>query len=47
MIGTHGTALSTILHFYNPDYSYEDFGAIRDKILWIIQGSFDDITLRS
>ncbi|MBW5446216.1 histidine phosphatase family protein [Cohnella sp. CFH 77786] len=35
MIGTHGTALSTILNHFRPDFGLDDFLAIADKMPYI------------
>ena len=41
VIGTHGTALSTILNFYNPEFGCQDFLRIIDWMPYIIELSFD------
>lgn len=41
VIGTHGTALSTILHFYAPAYGYADFAAMAALMPWAVQMVFD------
>ncbi len=40
-IGTHGTALSTILNYYDPDFGCEDFLRIIDWMPYIIELDFD------
>ena len=40
-IGGHGTALSTILNFYDPAFGYEDFTRMRAKAPWIVHFTFD------
>ena len=40
-IGTHGTALSTILNYYNPDFGCEDFLRIIDWMPYIIELDFE------
>lgn len=42
VIGTHGTALSTIIHFYDPRFSYADFEKIRGLMPWIVKFTFED-----
>lgn len=42
VIGSHGTALSTIINYYNPSFDYEHFEAIRSLMPWIVQFTFDD-----
>lgn len=43
-IGSHGTALSTILHYYDPSFGYGDFNRIKGLIPWIVQFTFEDHT---
>jgi len=45
VIGTHGMALSTIIHYYNPAYGYEDFMAMVNKLPWIVKMTFDGTKL--
>ena len=40
VIGTHGTSLSTIIHYFNPAFGYEDFQEIRNFMPWILQFDF-------
>lgn len=40
VIGTHGTALSTIINFYNKNFGYEDFWRIIDIMPWIVEMEF-------
>lgn len=40
VIGTHGTALSTILNFYNPQFNCKDFMRIIDFMPYIIELNF-------
>jgi len=40
-IGTHGTALATILNHYHPDFSYEDFRRIAPITPYIHRMVFD------
>lgn len=42
IIGTHGTALSTILHYYNPAFGCKDFLRIIDYMPYIIRLDFKD-----
>ena len=39
-IGSHGTALSTVIHYYNPAFGYADFMEIKDLMPWIVQFDF-------
>ena len=41
VIGTHGTALSTILNYYNPDFGCKDFLRIIDWMPYIIELEFE------
>ncbi|VEU82081.1 histidine phosphatase family protein [Acholeplasma hippikon] len=41
IVGTHGTALSLILHHFEPDFGYEDFNQIKDLMPYILKVSFD------
>lgn len=40
VIGTHGTALSTIIHFYDRRFGYADFERIKGLMPWIVKFSF-------
>lgn len=40
-IATHGTALSTILNFYDPEYCFENFMRILDYMPYIVKMEFD------
>lgn len=41
VIGSHGTALSTIINFYQPEFGYEEFERIRTIMPWIVKFTFD------
>lgn len=41
VIGGHGTALSTIINFYDSAFGYEDFIRMRSKAPWIVHFTFD------
>ncbi len=43
-IGSHGTALSTIIHFYQPDFGFEDFQRIQALMPWVVHFTFDGKT---
>ena len=43
VIGTHGTALSTIINYYEPSYGYKDFNEIRLLMPWIVKFTFDEM----
>lgn len=44
IIGTHGTALSTIINYYEPSYGYKDFNEIKLLMPWIVKFTFDEMT---
>lgn len=43
-IGTHGTALSTILCYYQPGFGYADFQRILPKMPWVVCLHFEKQT---
>lgn len=47
VIGTHGTALSTILNYYNPEFGCKDFLRIIDWMPYIIELDFEEEKLIS
>ena len=42
VIGSHGTALSTIVNYYDPSFGYEEFYEIIDIMPWIVAFEFDE-----
>lgn len=40
-IGSHGTALSTVIRYYNPDFGYQDFQRIKGLMPWIVAFHFE------
>lgn len=42
VIGSHGTALSTIINYYDSSFGYEDFCEIRFLMPWIVSFVFDE-----
>ncbi len=42
VVGTHGTALSTIIHSYDPTFGYDGFHRIRGKMPWVVRFEFED-----
>ena len=40
VIGSHGTALSTVLHYYDPSFGYEQFEKIRNLMPWVVKFTF-------
>lgn len=47
VIGTHGTALSTIIHYYNPNFSFEHFNEIKSLMPWMVKMVFNQSELDS
>lgn len=47
MIGSHGTALSTIINHFNPKFGYNDFEKIRRLMPWVVRFTFDNMELVS
>ena len=45
-IGTHGTALSTIINYYEPKYSQSDFMAMIKLTPWIVRMDFQGAEFR-
>lgn len=43
VVGSHGTALSTIINYYNPDFGYEGFWSIVDKMPYIMCFKFKNM----
>ena len=41
VVGTHGTALSTILHYYDPSFGADDFLRIVSWMPYIVELTFD------
>lgn len=44
VIGGHGTALSTIIHFYDHTFCYESFREIVGKMPWCVRFTFEGHT---
>jgi len=42
VIGTHGTALSTIINYYDSTYGFADFMAMVNIMPWVVSMSFDE-----
>jgi len=41
VIGTHGTALSTVINYFNPNFGYDDFWEMVDKMPYILCFNFN------
>lgn len=42
-VGSHGTALSTIINYFNPAFRHDDFWAIVDKMPYIMCFKFNNM----
>lgn len=42
VIATHGTALSTIINYYNPEFGFEDFMRIIDFMPYVVKMEFEE-----
>ena len=42
VVGSHGTALSTVINFFDKSFGYEDFNEISDIMPWIVKFVFED-----
>lgn len=42
VVGSHGTALSTIINYFNPSFGYSDFEKIRALMPWVVKLVFED-----
>ncbi len=40
VVGSHGTALSTIINYFEPTFGYNDFQRIRSLMPWIVKLTF-------
>ena len=40
IVGSHGTALSTIINYYNPTFNYSEFEKIKNIMPWIVKFEF-------
>ncbi|XEC93508.1 histidine phosphatase family protein [Paenibacillus tarimensis] len=47
IIGTHGTALSTIVNYFDTGFVYDDFWDMIDKMPYILEFRFEGMGLRS
>lgn len=41
VIGSHGTALSTVIHYYDNTYRYNDFNEMKAIMPWIVKFTFE------
>ena len=47
VIGSHGTAISTIINYYDDSFDYSSFAKIRFLMPWIVKLSFNEKVLIS
>lgn len=43
VIGSHGTALSTIINYYDNTFGYKEFQKIKTWMPWVVKFVFDEI----
>ncbi len=43
VIGSHGTALSTIINYYDKSFGYNEFQKIKSLMPWIVKFKFNDL----
>ena len=41
VIGSHGTALSTIINYFDTSFGYNEFNEIKNLMPWIVKFSFE------
>lgn len=46
VVGSHGTALSTIINYFDPSFGYNDFASIQLLMPWIVKLVFIEDTLQ-
>lgn len=46
-VGSHGTALSTIINYYDKRFGYNEFRRIKNVMPWIVQFDFDGLLIKS
>jgi len=42
VVGSHGTALSTIINYYDKTFGYSDFDKIRHLMPWVVEFTFEE-----
>ncbi|MGT2809004.1 histidine phosphatase family protein [Streptococcus iniae] len=42
VIGTHGTALSTIINYYQQDFNFDKFNKYKHEFPWIVKFEFNE-----
>jgi len=46
-VGTHGTALGTLIHHYNPGFGWEGFCRIMDRMPYVLRMEFAEEAFRA
>lgn len=46
-VGSHGTALSTIINYYDKRFGYNEFRRIKNVMPWIVQFDFEGMDIKS
>ena len=41
-IGSHGTALCTLIHYFDPTFGHSDFKRIQGLMPWVVRFTFDE-----
>lgn len=42
VVGSHGTAISTMIHYYNRAFGFSDYQRIRGRMPWIVEFQFQN-----
>lgn len=42
VVGSHGTALSTVINYYDKSFGYSEFNKIRTLMPWIVKFTFEE-----
>ncbi|WP_310604576.1 histidine phosphatase family protein [Anaerosporobacter sp.] len=42
VVGSHGTALSTIINYFDPSFGYDDFERIKTLMPWVVRFTFEN-----
>ncbi len=42
VVGSHGTALSTVINYFDNSFGYKEFNEIKNLMPWIVEFTFDD-----
>lgn len=42
VVGSHGTALCTVINYFNRNFRYEDFDKIKGLFPWIVKFTFEE-----